>query len=155
ISYAFQGHGVLDDALGIHKQPSDLDLFLLWAVAEYVGATGDVAFLDQKVPFYPPDAKPDATAWDHVKAAARHLMDVVGTGEHGLIRVGDGDWSDGIVFEAKDRQLAIAEGESVPNTQMAAYVLPLAADVIEPRDSALAAEVRAYASARRAALPTA
>lgn len=155
ISYSFQGHGVLDDALGIHKQPSDLDLFLLWAACEYVGATGDLAFLDSKVPFYPPEAKPGATAWDHLVTAVRHLIDKVGTGPHGLVRVGDGDWSDGIVFEAKDRALAIEKGESVPNTQMAAWVLPLVADLAAPRDAKLADEVRVYASALRASLPAA
>jgi hypothetical protein len=33
------------DALGLHEWPSDLDLFLFWAVAEYVSFTGDMAWL--------------------------------------------------------------------------------------------------------------
>ncbi len=155
ISYAFQGHGMLDDALGIHSKPSDLTLFLLWSLSEYIGATGDTAFLDAPMPFYPIEADPGATVWDHVHDAVRHLFDVVGTGEHGLIRVGTGDWSDGIVFEAPDRDLAIASGESVPNTQMAVAVLPRVADLVEPRDAALAAEIRARVDALRAALEAA
>lgn len=150
-SYAFQGNGVLDDALGIHAHPSDLDLFFLWALSEYVGATGDVAVLDASAPFH--GASASATVWDHVVASARHLFDVVGSGAHGLIRVGDGDWNDGIVFDAPDRQVAIASGESVPNTQMAVAVLPRVADWIATRDVTLAGEIRAHVDGYRAALP--
>ena len=140
-SYAFQGHGMLDDA-GIHKAPSDLPLFFLWALGEYLGATGDLAFLDAEVPFYPREARPHAVVWEHVVGALRHLFDVVGTGEHGLIRVGTGDWSDGIVVDAPDRALAVEKGESVPNTQMAVVVLPRIADLVEDRDPVLAGEIR-------------
>jgi hypothetical protein len=151
-SYAFQGHGVLDDALGIHAKPSDQDLFFLLALGEYVGATGDTAYLDAFNPYWPKEAKPQATTLDHVKDALRHFFDDVGTGPHGLVRIGDGDWSDGIVFEAKNRDLAIASGESIPNTQMAVAVLPRIADLIEDREPALATEVRAKVSGLRAAL---
>lgn len=151
ISYAFQGHGMLDDALELHKAPSDLTIFLLWAIAEYIGATGDVAFLDEPMPFYPKESVPGAIVWDHVKDAVRHLFDVIGTGEHGLIRVGTGDWSDGIVVEAPDRTVAVQKGESVPNTQMAVAVLPRVADLVESRDAALATEIRMKVDALRQA----
>ncbi|MFO0551556.1 MAG: hypothetical protein U0271_24425 [Polyangiaceae bacterium] len=154
-TYAFQGHGVLDDAMGIHHAPSDLDLFFAWALGEYLGATGDVRFLDRSVPFYPRAAAPDATVRDHLVASLRHLFDTVGTGEHGLVRVGTGDWSDGIDFAAKDRALAESSGESVPNTQMAIAVLPRIADLLEPTDPALATEIRERVDAYRAALPSA
>jgi len=36
----------------------------------------------------------------------------VGTGEHGLVRVGTGDWSDGIVAEAKGGDLAVQKGDA-------------------------------------------
>lgn len=154
-SYAFQGHGMLDDAMGIHAAPSDLDLFFLWALSEYVGATGDELFLERRVPFYPKEARPDATVRDHAVAALRHLFDVVGTGEHGLIGVGTGDWSDGIVVESPNRELAIAAGESVPNTQMAVAILPRVAALLDASDPALAEEIRARVEAYRAALPSA
>jgi hypothetical protein len=155
ISYAFQGHGMLDDALGLHAAPSDLTLFLLWGLTEYLGATGDLAFLDAPMPYDPPEAVPGATTWDHLRDAVRHLFDTVGAGEHGLVRVQTGDWSDGIVLEAPDREAAIAHGESVPNTQMAATILPRVADLVEARDPALAAEIRAQVAAYRAALAVA
>ncbi len=151
-SYAFQGHGVLDDALGLHAHPSDLDIYFLFAVSEYVGATGDLPFLEEVAPYYPKDAVQGAIVYDHVRDAVRHLFDVVGTGEHGLVRIGDGDWNDGIVFEAPDRSLAIDKGESVPNTQMAVAVLPRVADLIEPRDAALAQEIRQKVASYKQAL---
>lgn len=149
--YAFQGAGMADDALGFHAQPSDLDIFFLLAVTELVGATGH-GVLDLTEPYYPRSARPTATGYDHVHDAVRHLFDVVGTGPHGLVRIGDGDWDDGIVGEAPDRALAIASGESVPNTQMAVAVLPRVADVVEPRDAPLAAEIRAKVDAYKKAL---
>lgn len=151
-SYAFQGNGMRDDALGLHAAPSDLDLFFLWAISEYLGATGDLAFLDAKVPYWPREARPDAIVWDHLAGAVRHLFDAIGTGPHGLLRIGTGDWSDGIVLEAPDRDLAVAQGESVPNTQMAVAVLPRVADLVEARDPALAAEIRGRVDALRAAV---
>lgn len=150
-SYAFQGHGMLDDG-GIHTAPSDLTLFFLWALGEYLGATGDLGFLEERAPYYPRHSRPNATVLSHLRGAVRHLFDVVGTGEHGLVRIGTGDWSDGIVVEAKDRPLAIAKGESIPNTQMAVAVLPRIADLLEARDSALASEIRAQIAGYRAAL---
>jgi hypothetical protein len=150
-SYAFQGHGMLDDA-SLHSAPSDLPLFFVWALAEYLGATGDLAFLDEQVPYWPREARPNATTLDHLVGALRHLFDVVSTGEHGLIRVGTGDWSDGIVVEAPDRELAVEKGESVPNTQMAVAVLPRVADLVEARDPVLADEIRERVLGYRQAL---
>lgn len=142
-SYAFQGHGELDDALGLHAQPSDLDLFFLLAMHEYLGATGDIAWLAEKISYWPRSAANEATVLDHVRRAVIHLLDGVGRGEHGLVRVGTGDWSDGIVASgAPDRALAIAKGESVPNTQMAIAVLPGIADLLDDPDPPLAKRIR-------------
>jgi hypothetical protein len=148
ISYAFAGHGFLSDGLGIHTNPSDLDLFFLLALCEYLSATGDYAFLDEAVPFYPPHLSPEGTTvLDHVRKAVWHLLEVTGTGDHGLIKVGSGDWSDSIVLETSLRDgpgpfgvtynNSKQHGESVPNTQMALYVLPLLAAVLKERDPQL------------------
>lgn len=150
-SYAFQGHGVLDDA-GLHKDPSDLSIFFAWALGEYIGATGDVAFLDEPAPFWPRESAPNATVRDHVVKALRHQLDDVGTGEHGLIRLQSGDWSDGITVSAPDRALATEKGESVPNTAMAVAVYPRLADILQPSEPTLAGELRAAVTGYRAAL---
>src|SRR6185503_15013603 len=94
--------------------PSDLDLFFLLALTEYLSATGDMDFLRLKIPFYsagelptlPPGAQ-DTTVLDHARAAVKHLIEVVKVGDHGLIRIGDGDWSDGVVFDNLTRMAGV------------------------------------------------
>ena len=148
ISYSFAGHGFLSDGLGVYSNPSDLDLFFLLAMCEYLSATGDLAFLDAQVPFYPPSqSPPGTTVLDHINKAVHHLFEVNGIGENGLIKVGTNDWSDSIVTETalQDGVLGVASaylnskqhGESVPNTQMALYVLPLLAAILKDRDPQL------------------
>lgn len=156
LSYAFAGHGVLEGVL-IHNLPSDLDIFLLMAAVEYLAATGDHAFLGETVPFYPRGSRPAGvtgeTVLDHLRYAFQHLIspDGVGIGANGLIKVGDGDWSDSVVFSTwvnriftgLSHELSVKDGESIPNTQMAVYVLTLFADQIEAHDTALASDIRA------------
>lgn len=148
IPYAFAGYGIHDGA-GVHEHPSDLDLFFLLGLGEYLAATGDLAFLDSVEPYYPRGSRL-GTVLDHVRTAVDHLLNAVGIGENNLIKVGDGDWSDSIILETWIRHLleisranSIAHGESIPNTQMALYVLPLTAALIETRDPALADRLRA------------
>ncbi len=142
IPYAFCGHGYTSNGLNIHTNPSDLDLFFLLALTEYLSATRDFKFLNEEVPFYPPDKPARAggiTVIDHIRFAVKHLFDMIGIGENGLIRVRTGDWSDSIVLETalKDGLFGVAyqnskaHGESIPNSQMALYVLPLLANLMQ------------------------
>ena len=158
IAYSYHGHGVLEDAL-IHAHPSDLDLFLLLGASEYLAATGDRAFLDEHVPFYPRDGSlppgvASDTVLDHLRLAYRHFDTFVGTGSHGLVRVLDGDWNDGIAFVTgiESRAFNAEFGESHPNTAMAAAVLPVAADVLAPSDPTLATDMRTRAASLLTAL---
>jgi len=142
ITYSFTGHGYITNGLNIHTSPSDLDLFFLLAMCEYLTATRDFDFLSEEVPFYPPGKPTRAqglTVADHIRFALKHLFESVGIGDHDLIRVRSGDWSDSIVLETavRDGLLGIgyqnskAHGESIPNTQMALYILPLLANLLE------------------------
>jgi len=160
LPYSFAGNGYHSPARDTHTEPSDLDLFFLLAIYEYIVATGHIAFLDEHVPFYgyPNDLPPHHpafvdgdTVFDHIRCAVIHLMAMVGLGPNALIRIGDGDWSDGIVLttllgrKRPDLLLELEQtkkhGESVPNTQMALYVLPRIAALIEPRDPELARNI--------------
>lgn len=157
IAYSFTNVGMVEGAT-IHNQPSDIDVFFLLGLAEYLSATGDVAFLDESVDFYPkgsaalPPGARGKTVLDHARAAFTHLRDAVGLGDHGLVRMLDGDWDDGILLVDKS-PTAISNtqkwGESVPNSQMAIVALPLAARAIEAKEPSLAAAMRAYADALR------
>jgi len=154
LPYSMTNFGQIDGAL-IHNNPSDLDLFLFLAVGEYIAATADLAFLRESVPYYPRGSAPPAgiasdSVLDHLRVAFRHLKNDVGLGPNGLIRIQDGDWSDGIVYEdLSPTAIAFtqAKGESVPNSQMALYALPIMAAQIEAHDAALAAELRAFSAA--------
>ena len=88
------------------------------------------------------------TLLDHARAAFRHLMEQVQLGDHGLVRIGDGDWSDGVVYRNPYPQAilnTIKYGESVPNSQMALFVLPRIAAQLEPIDPTLSLEMQALA----------
>jgi hypothetical protein len=149
--YSVAGHGNVNGAV-VHQKPSDLDLHWLWGLAEYVLATGDTAILDSPEPFWPREGSPRPPVAEHARLALRYLVDRVGVGPHGLVSLGDGDWDDGITFMAQNRDQAISGGESHANAALAALALPLAAAILDGRDDATAAEMRAVAAAQRTAL---
>jgi hypothetical protein len=133
IQYAHMGAGRRTSA-GIHAAPSDLPLFLLWAVTDHVFASGDRAFLEEARPAL-------LRAWDYTQNG-------VGTGAHGLLRAGSGDWNDPIAAFAPHRRAFHRDGESVFNSAMAAYVLPRAAELLPEA----AGELRAWAARLREAV---
>lgn len=152
IPYAFTGHGYVSNALNVHTHPSDLDLHFLLAMSEYLAATRNFNFLKEEIPYYPPDKATRArghTVADHIRFAIKHLFEGVGIGDHGLLRVRTGDWSDSITLETAVRdgllgvayQNSKAHGESVPNTQLALYVLPLLANILEEHAPDISASI--------------
>jgi Glycosyl hydrolase 36 superfamily, catalytic domain/Glycosyltransferase family 36 len=159
ISYAYHGHGTLESAL-IHQRPSDLDLFFMLALYEYLAATGHHEFLNFEVPFHPrgaaaPTVAKDRTVLGHLRLAVDHLINSVKRGDKGLVRLSDGDWSDSIVWDdpaTYDSAKTIEHGESIPNTQMAVHVLPRLARVVAAQDALLAQKMTAYAEKLRAPL---
>jgi hypothetical protein len=143
ISYGTAGFGQLEDAT-IHGKPSDLDLWLLWAIVEYVQATRDFEFLELEVPYWPPYAGRTDTVRTRIARSLEWLTESIGVGEHGMLKVGSGDWSDGITWLAERRGVFLEDGESSFNTAFAAYVFPRVADLLAGRDDALAGEYRAW-----------
>lgn len=134
--YAHAGYGAVLSG-GIHSTPTDLPLFYLWAVAEYLGATDDLSVLEDGVA---PRGRVGAarqrqTVGDLVVAAARAVDSHVGRGPHGLLRVGSGDWADPISLMVRRRSAFHRSGESSFNTGMALAVLPMVAPLLEALDS--------------------
>ena len=128
LHYAHTGAGRLTSA-AVHRAPSDLPLFLLWAVTEYAWISGDRGFVSEVRPLL-------QRTWEYLRHG-------VGLGPHGLLRVGSGDWNDPITAFAPRRAAFHRHGESTFNSAMAAYVLPRAAELLgEP-----APEMRALAAA--------
>ncbi len=139
-------------------RPSDMEMWLLWLASEYVLATRDKSFLEEKVPGYPrQEASPaDPTVRELLRRSFVHLVEGIGVGRHGLMRLSNGDWNDDIVVGHVPQALAAEvrqEGESVLNAAMAGYVLDYYARLLTYIGDAKAAnEAHAKAEAQRQAV---
>lgn len=152
IVYAHGGFGMTSDAGGLHSAPTDLPIFLLWALVEYLGATDDEDFLDEEIPYYPKEAKKSSSVKERIELAWYYLRHKVGRGPHGLLRVGSGDWNDPISLMVPSRRAFTKNGESCFNTAFAVYVLPKVAVLVERWNERLAEEMGRYASLLRKAM---
>ena len=125
IPYGIVGCGVPMPAA---YRPSDQEMWLLWLVSEYVLATRDRAFLSERIPPYPRQvaSATDPTILQLLQRSFTRIVEVIGTGTHGLMRLSNGDWNDEVVVgHVPDAQSArvTEHGESVLNAAMASYVL--------------------------------
>jgi cyclic beta-1,2-glucan synthetase len=106
--------------VGVRTRIADDRVWLAYATAHYVEATGDVAILDESVPFLegqalrpgeadaffqPVISDQAAPLFEH---CARALEQSLPVGEHGLPLFGTGDWNDGM-----NRVGELGRGESV------------------------------------------
>ncbi|SEB50088.1 GH36-type glycosyl hydrolase domain-containing protein [Terriglobus roseus] len=138
--------------------PSDSELWVLWLASEYVLATRDVAFLDEKVSTYPSGSAPQParTIRELLAHCFQHITERIGTGEHGLQRILNGDWNDSIVVNRlTPEQVAeiTAHGESVLNAAMASWVFDQYARLLEYTHQPQAANAaHAKAEAQRQAV---
>ncbi|MER3395842.1 MAG: hypothetical protein C4319_03545 [Acidimicrobiia bacterium] len=142
--YMHAGRGWCSDAV-VHPHPSDLPIFLIWAVCEYVEGSGDEGFLDVSVPFYPLHKRAEATVAERIALAYRWLVNTLGRGPHGMLRVGSGDWADPISMMVDNAKAFHRKGESGLNTAFAAYALSRASHLLRKRDPALATEMESFA----------
>ncbi|HEY1763585.1 MAG TPA: hypothetical protein VGF85_01600 [Opitutaceae bacterium] len=155
IPYGLVGRGL--PMPGIYH-PSDLEMWLLWLASEYVLASRDLAFLDERIPPYPrPEAASgDPTVGDLLGRSFAHLVDVIGVGEHGIARLSNGDWNDEVVVAhvppEKHGEIR-SKGESVLNGAMAGYVLDLYGEMLDyAGDATAASAARVRAEAQRRAV---
>jgi hypothetical protein len=133
IPYAIVGHGV---PMPCVYRPSDLQLWVLWVASEYVLATRDREFLDERIPMYPRQevSANDPTVLDLLARSFTHITTVIGTGAHGLQKIFNGDWNDSIVYShltPEQRAEVFPIGESVLNAAMATYVFDYYASMLE------------------------
>lgn len=123
IPYGIVGHGMPMPTSSDNS--SDMPMWLIWAVSEYVLATRDRQFLDSEVvTVYGGSARESVRSL--LARCYRHLTDDVKTGEHGLMRMLQDDWNDALVnaWSTLDQNKEVVEkGESVLNSAMAPYVL--------------------------------
>ena len=123
LPYGIVGHGVV--APIVTDNGSDLPLWLLWTASEYVLTTRDVKFLDEQIParFSATDGRTD-TVRNLLSRCFRHQIDYVGVGKHGVVRMLNDDWNDGLVGTWAQSQFkeCVEQGESVLNSAMSSWV---------------------------------
>jgi hypothetical protein len=133
--YLHTGRGWCSGAW-VHEHPSDLPVFLLWALSEYLDLTNDRAWLDQRLPFYPKHRDADATVRERIRLAFQWLRDRLGVGAHGLLRVGSGDWMDPLALMVRHSRNFHRLGESALNTAFAVHALRRAAPWVQEAEIA-------------------
>lgn len=115
-------HTLAAETKGVRTHCSDDLLWLPWALCEYTEKTGDLDLCHLPVQWLnSPPLRPDerdryetavyteaaGTVLEHAKKALSLVLKR-GTGEHGLLKIGKGDWNDGM-----DRIGEKGQGESV------------------------------------------
>lgn len=113
-------------------QTSDQQLWFFLLLSEYLRVTGDYAFLNEKVECYPVKDMPKYSIMEHARHCFDYLRNQIGTGNHGLVRLLNSDWCDGIFYTvATPYNVVQPQGESHMNTAMALSILPVLASQLE------------------------
>jgi len=132
IPYGMVGHGMV--APMVSDNASDLPLWLLWTASEYVLATRDRAFLDEQVATFLNDGATRKTesVRNLLARCYKHQVEEVGVGEHGVARMLNDDWNDGLlgVWAGKAFKECAEKGESVLNSAMQAWVFEHYAEML-------------------------
>jgi len=155
IPYGITGSGQI---LPAPFKPSDQEMWLLWLASEYILGTRDSEFLSEEIRRYPVyGSRVELVSVGEVlKRCYRHLTKKTGMGRHGLQRLSNGDWNDGVVIgnippeKQKDIQ---KEGESVLNAAMAIFSLQIYSKMLDfVNESEFAEEVLNYSESQRKAV---
>lgn len=154
LPYGIVGHGVV--APMVSDNASDLPMWLLWTVSEYVLATRDRSFLDEQIPtLFSAAPGRRETVRNLLERCYRHQVNDVGVGQHGVMRMRVDDWNDGLIYIWGLRAFKewVEQSESVLNSAMAAWVLNYYAEMLDYAggDLSLSSGVRRTAESHRAA----
>lgn len=154
LPYGIVGHGVI--APMASDNASDLPMWLLWLASEYVLATRDVEFLNEKVPtLLSTSPGRTETVRNLLERCYRHQVNDVGVGEHGVMRMRVDDWNDGLIYTwgIPAFKEVVETSESVLNSAMAAWVFDYYARLLDYTGaSPFAKEVRRTAEQHRDAV---
>jgi cellobiose phosphorylase len=124
---------------------SDLEIWYVLGVSEFILSTGNVELLDDALPFWDDGHAP---LFEHLVRAYRWTVSAVGIGDHGLIKMADGDWNDYLSGIGKE-----GYGESLMNSGMAARAYAKFAELCRIRgENGLASELEERVAALRDAV---
>ena len=102
---------------------SDQQLYFFMLLAEYLRITKDYQFLNEACSFYPNKEMPKVKVANAIEVCFRFLRDVIGTGPHGLVRLLNSDWNDGIFYIVKEPYNRVLwDGESYMNSAMVSTI---------------------------------
>eukprot|EP01084_Bolivina_argentea_P097332 174980_1 len=125
VPWGLTGNGIIYTTGG---DASDLELYLLYVISEYILATRDIQFLSEKIDlnvFGDTNSYGNYTILDCLIESYQFLHSHIGIGRHGVIRVQSGDWNDGIATMENNNYIeTLKKAESGLNTAMLTYVLP-------------------------------
>eukprot|EP01084_Bolivina_argentea_P113350 202029_1 len=114
ISFKTIPNGIMFD-MSVSAAPSDLEIYLLWSVSEYILATKDINFLSENIYLNVYDETENDyvnySVLDCLMESYQYLRSHIGIGKHGVIRL---LWL---------------------NTAMVAYVLPLLSGVLNKTET--------------------
>ncbi len=145
---------------GVRTRISDDRVWLAYAAATYIAASGDAAVLDEMVPFLegpalregehdaffrPEPSSRSATLFEQCALGLDQCLAL--TGPLGMPLMGTGDWNDGM-----NRVGAGGQGESVWLGWLLVRTIALFAPLAQGRDDERAARWRAHAESVRAAI---
>jgi len=102
--------------------PSDIQLHVFWAIAEYLEKTGDYSFLKEETVYYPKKINYKASVIKKLTVAFDYLNDEIGVGSHGLVKMLNADWNDQI-WNEQPITIYYPTAESHYNSSMAIVVL--------------------------------
>lgn len=98
----------------------DGPLWLIFALDAYLRETGDMSFLEERIPFY--YSRPPASVYDHLVRAVEYMLNK--SGPRGLALLGPGDWDEDLDHAGREGQ-----GESILTSQMLVLALLNAAEI--------------------------
>ena len=138
LAYGVTGFGMATENM-IHNNPSDLQMWLLWAIVEYVQLTRDFEFLNKRVRYYPVTSGESSTVLERMARIFTFVTEKTGIGEHGMLKMCTGDWPDGMPFVARSLgEYDPEEAETSFSSAFAAYVFPRVAALLQPIEPGLA-----------------
>ncbi len=106
----------------IYKE-SDEQLYFFNTLSEYLLITKDYAFLNEWVGYYPAESEKQDVLLTILKKYFIYLRDEIGTGQNGLVKLLNSDWSDSFLHEYSPNKYSWS-AESHLNSAMVLAILP-------------------------------
>lgn len=118
------------DAESAPLKESDEQLYFFNTLAEYLLITKDYAFLNEMVAYYPTEDGKKESVLTMLKKFFLYLRDEIGTGQTGLVKILNSDWSDSFFHDYSPNKYS-GSAESHLNSAMVLATLPKLMQVLK------------------------